>query len=140
MEYSYSLKLIYTDNLYAILDVLKKEGCFLQYDYEMSRKSNKRILEDLRDIKLYTKTQSNLQDLTFLLNPKIRSWIHYYGKIKRNSLKPVFYYLHHRILKRILNKYKRFKRSRILAVKWLKRITRDYLNMFYHWELGYQLK
>lgn len=139
MEYSYSLKLIYTDNLYTILDVLKKGGCFLQYDYEMSRKSKKRILEDLRDIKLHTKTQSNLQDLAFLLNPKIKSWIHYYIKIKRNSLKPIFYYLHHRILKWILNKYKRFKRSRILAVKWLKRITRDYLNKFYHWKLGYQL-
>ncbi|MCX2764961.1 hypothetical protein OQJ66_19390 [Aquimarina muelleri] len=43
--------------------------------------------------------------------------MHYYGKIKRNSLKPVFYYLHHRIIKWILNKYKRFKGSRVLAVK-----------------------
>lgn len=118
---------------------LKKGGCFLQYDCKMSRKSKKRILEDLRDMKLHTKTQCNLQDLVFLLNPKIRGWIHYYGKIKRNSLKPVFYYLHHRILKWILNKYKRFKGSRVLAVKWLRRITRDYPTMFYHWELGYQL-
>jgi RNA-directed DNA polymerase len=54
------------------------------------------------------------------------SWINYYGKIKRNSLKPVFYYLHHHIIKWILNKYKRFKRSRVLAVKWLRRITKDY--------------
>lgn len=118
---------------------LKKGGCFLQYDCKMSRKSKKRILEDLRHMKLHTKTQCNLQDLALLLNPKIRGWIHYYGKIKRNSLKPVFYYLHHRIIKWILNKYKRFKRSRVLAVKWLRRITRDYPNMFYHWELGYQL-
>ena len=118
---------------------LKKGGCFLQYDCKMSRKSKKRILEDLRDMKLHTKTQCNLQNLAFLLNPKIRGWIHYYGKIKRNSLKPVFYYLHHRIFKWILNKYKRFKRSRVLAVKWLRRITRPYPNMFYHWELGYQL-
>jgi len=118
---------------------LKRGGFFLQYDCKMSRKSKKRILEDLRQMKLHTKTQSNLQDLAAKLNPKIRGWIHYYGKIKRNSLKPVFYYLHHRIIKWILNRYKRFKRSRVLAVKWLKRITKDYPTMFYHWALGYQL-
>ena len=118
---------------------LKKGGCFLQYDCKMSRKSKKRILEDLRQMKLHTKTQSSLQDLATKLNPKIRGWINYYGKIKRNSLKPVFYYLHHRIIKWILNRYKRFKRSRVLAVKWLRLITKDYPTMFYHWALGYQL-
>ncbi len=51
---------------------LKKGGCFLQYDCKMSRKSKKRILEDLRDMKLHAKTQCNLQDLAFLLNSKIR--------------------------------------------------------------------
>jgi RNA-directed DNA polymerase len=88
---------------------------------------------------LHNKTQSNIQDLAIKLNPKIRGWINYYGKVKRNSLKPVFYYLHHHIIKWILNKYKRFKRSRVLAVKWLRLITSHYPNMFYHWALGYQL-
>jgi len=122
-----------------IMTKLRKGGFFLQYDCQMSRKSKKRILKDLRGLNIHNKTQSNLQDLAFMLNPKIRGWINYYGKIKRNSLKPVFYYLHHRIIKWILNKYKRFKRSCVLAVKWLRRITKDYPNMFYHWALGYQL-
>jgi RNA-directed DNA polymerase len=38
-----------------------------------------------------------------------------------------------------LNKYKRFKRSRVLVVKWLRGITKHYPTMFYHWALGYQL-
>ena len=118
---------------------LRKGGYFLQYGCKMSRKSKKRILKDLRQLNIHRKTRSNLQDLAILLNPKIRGWINYYGKIKRNALKPVFYYLHHRIIKWILNRYKRFKGSRVLAVKWLRRITRDYPNMFYHWALGYQL-
>ncbi|WP_459213169.1 group II intron maturase-specific domain-containing protein [Aquimarina rhabdastrellae] len=100
-----------------IMISLKKGGCFLQYDCTMSRKSKKRILRELRDMKLHTKTQCNLQDLAIMLNPKIRRWIHYYGKIRRNSLKPILYYLYHRILKWILNKYKRFRRSRVLAIK-----------------------
>ncbi|NQY10149.1 MAG: group II intron reverse transcriptase/maturase [Flavobacteriales bacterium] len=122
-----------------IMTKLRKGVFFLQYDCKMSRKSKKRILKGIRDLNLHRKTRSNLQDLAIVLNPKIRGWINYYGKVKRNSLKPVFYYLHHRIIKWILNKYKRFKGSRVLAVKWLRNITKHYPTMFYHWELGYQL-
>lgn len=118
---------------------LKRGGFFLQYDCKKSRKLKKRILKDLRKMEFHRRSQSNIQDLAILLNSKIRGWINYYGKIKRNSLKPVFYYLHHRLIKWLLNKYKRFKRSRVLAVKWLRQITKSYPNMFYHWALGYKL-
>jgi group II intron reverse transcriptase/maturase len=118
---------------------LRKGGVFLQYDCKMSRKSKKRILRALREMELHKKSQSTIQDLALLLNSKIRGWINYYGKVSRKSLKPVFYYLHHRLIKWILNKYKRFKRSRVLAVKWLRRVTVQYPNLFYHWALGYQL-
>lgn len=118
---------------------LKKGGYFLQFDCLMSRKSKKRILNDLREMSIHRKTGRDLQDLAVMLNPRIRGWVNYYGKIKRDSLKPVFYHLHHRIIKWILNKYKRFKGSRVLAVKWLRRITKQFPNLFYHWSLGYQL-
>lgn len=118
---------------------LRKGGVFLQYDFKMSRKSKKRIVQEIREMRFHKKSQSTIQDLAKSLNLKIRGWINYYGKLKRKSLKPVFYYLHHRMIKWILNKYKRFKRSRVLAVKWLRRITVQYPNLFYHWSLGYQL-
>lgn len=122
-----------------IMMKLRKGGSFLQFDCIMSRKSKKRILKDMRDMNFHKRTQINLEDIAQMLNPKIRGWINYYGKINRRSLKPVFYYLHHRIIKWILNKYKRFKGSRVRAIKWLRRITCDYPNLFYHWALGYKL-
>ena len=118
---------------------LKKGGSFLQFDCKMSRKSKIRITRELRKLGFHNKTQKGIQDLAKLLNPKIRGWVQYYGKISRRSLQPVFYYLHQRMIKWILNKYKRFKRSRIKAIKWLKSITKSYPNMFYHWQLGYRL-
>jgi hypothetical protein len=63
----------------------------------------------------------------------------YYGKINRRSLRPVFYYLHHRMIKWVLNKYKRFNRSKVKAVQWLRRVCEQYPYLFYHWEVGYQL-
>ncbi|MBL4561859.1 MAG: hypothetical protein JKX79_12840 [Labilibaculum sp.] len=105
----------------------------------MSRKSKVRLTCVLRDLKFHNKSQHTIQDLAVLLNPKIRGWLNYYGRINRRCMKPVFYYLHHRLIKWILNKYKRFKGSKVKAVQWLRRICTSYPNLFYHWTLGYQL-
>jgi RNA-directed DNA polymerase len=118
---------------------LKKGGSFLQFDCKMSRKSKTRITGELRKLAFHNKTQRGIQDLANLLNPKIRGWVQYYGKISRRSLQPVFYYLHNRMIGWILNKYKSFKGSKIKAVQWLRFITKSYPNLFYHWELGYKL-
>ncbi|MDT8442581.1 MAG: group II intron reverse transcriptase/maturase, partial [Desulfuromonadales bacterium] len=92
---------------------LKKGGSFLQFDCILSRKSKVRITQELRKLDFHNKTQRTIQDLAILLNPKIRGWINYYGRINRRCLKPVFYYLHHRMIKWVLNKYNRFKRSKV---------------------------
>ena len=118
---------------------LKRGGSFLQFDCIMSRKSKVRITRELRDLQFHNKSQRTLQDLAVLLNPKIRGWLNYYGKIHPRCMKPVFYYLHHRLIKWSLNKYKRFKQSKVKAVNWLRQICNCYPNLFYHWTLGYQL-
>ena len=61
------------------------------------------------------------------------------GGISSRSLKPVFYYLHHRILTWVLKKYESFKGSKVKAIAWLRAIEKSYPNLFYHWELGYKL-
>ena len=118
---------------------LRRGGSFLQFDCILRRKSKARTTQKLRKLDFHNKTQCSIQDLALLLNPKIRGWLNYYGKINRRCLRPVFYYLHHRTLKWVLNKYKRFKRSKVKAVRWLGWVYKSYPNLFYHWVLGYQL-
>lgn len=118
---------------------LKKGGSFLQFDCIMSRKSKVRITQELRKLNFHNMTQRSIQDLAILLNPKIRGWLNYYGKINRRCLRPVFYHLHHRMIKWTLNKYKRFNRSKVKAVRWLRWVYNSFPNLFYHWTLGYQL-
>lgn len=122
-----------------IRNQLRAGGSFMQYDCKMSRKSKVRITQTLREMNFHNKSQITIQDLANKLNPKIRGWIQYYGKISKRSLQPVFYYLHHRMIRWILNKYKRFKGSKVKAVAWLKIVGKSYPNLFYHWELGYKL-
>lgn len=122
-----------------IRNKLKSGGSFLQYDCKMSRKSKVRITQELMKLGFHNKSQWTIQGVANLLNPKIRGWIQYYGKISKRSLKPVFYYLHHRMIRWILNKYKSFKGSKVKAIAWLREIGKSYPNLFYHWELGYKL-
>jgi RNA-directed DNA polymerase len=122
-----------------IRNKLKSGGSFLQYDCKMSRKSKVRITQELMKSGFHNKSQWTIQGIANLLNPKIRGWIQYYGKISKRSLKPVFYYLHHRLLRWILNKYKSFKGSKVKAIAWLRAVGKSYPNLFYHWELGYKL-
>jgi RNA-directed DNA polymerase len=118
---------------------LKLGGSFLQYDCKMSRKSKVRITQELKKLGFHNRSQLTIQDVATLLNPKIRGWIRYYGTISRRSLNPVFYYLHHRLLGWVLNKYKRFGGSKVKAITWLRTIGTSYPNLFYHWGSGYKL-
>jgi len=117
---------------------LKRGGSFLQFDCKMSRKSKKRILKTLSEMAFHKKSRLKIQDLAKMLNPKIRGWANYYGRVSRKSLTPVLYHLHQRIIKWVLNKYKGFKGSKIKAVNWLRRILKFHPNLFYHWQLGYK--
>jgi group II intron reverse transcriptase/maturase len=122
-----------------IRNKLKAGGSFLQFDCKMSRKSKVRITQELKKLAFHNKSQWSLQGIANLLNPKIRGWIQYYGRISKRSLKPVFYYLHQRTIRWVLNKYKSFKGSKVKAIACLRAIGKSYPNLFYHWEVGYKL-
>lgn len=55
----------------------------------MCRKYKGHIITELRELAFHKKTQPGIQDLAKLLNPRIRGWVHYYGKISRSSLQPL---------------------------------------------------
>ena len=76
---------------------LKGGGSFLQFDCKMSHRSKSRILEKLRNLGFHKKSYLKIQDLVDLLNPMIRGWANYYGRVSMKSLTSVFYHLHHQM-------------------------------------------
>ena len=111
----------------------------MRFDCIMSRKAKVGITKQLREMNFHNKSQPTIQDIAALLNPNIRGWLNYYGKISRRSLGPVCYYLHHRLIKWVLNKYKRFRASKAKAVNWLRKVYNAQPNLFYHWYAGYKM-
>ena len=114
----------------------QRGGLFLGYDCAISKKSYSKIVGEIRATKFDRRAKS-WGEIAQLLNEKIRGWIHYYDKHRRNTLTSVFHRLHNRLAKWIQNYYKKFKGSKILAYEHLKYIRRHYPTLFYHWEIGY---
>ena len=118
--------------------VSKRGGMFLGYDCEISKKSYSKILKVIREFRFHRWAKS-WQEIAGLLNSKIRGWVQYYDKLCYRTLTNVFHQLHLRLIKWIMNYYKRFKRGIKRSAAYLKYVYRRYPTMFYHWEIGYHL-
>lgn len=112
---------------------------FLGYDCTISQKNYSRIVRVFGDLKIHRRTNSTLEDIARTLNPKIRGWMQYYETFRKRSMTNIFHRLHNRLVKWILNKYKRFKGSVKRGFRYLRGIYKSYPYLFYHWNLGYPL-
>lgn len=117
----------------------KSGGMFLGYDCSVSKPNYTRMVKTFKDLQFDRWSGATLQEIADELNPKIRGWMGYYEKFIKGSLSKVFRSLHNRLVKWILNKYKRFKGSRKRGFDYLRKIYKDYPYIFYHWSVGYPL-
>ena len=106
---------------------------FIGYTPAISPKSLKKIYKEIRSMKLHLKSGHTLEDLAELINPKMRGWMNYYGSYYKSALDVVFYRLNWILNKWARKKYKRLKKSKRLAWKWLNRIMKKEPTLFAHW-------
>ena len=116
----------------------KRGGMFLGYDCEISKKSYSKILKEIRETRFH-KGAKSWQEIAAMFNSKIRGWIQYYDKFCYRTLTNVFHHFHNRLIKWIMNYYKKFKGSIKRAASYLRYIRKRYPTLFYHWEIGYPL-
>lgn len=112
----------------------KKRGMFLGYDCAISISSRKQIADKLEEIKVNRLNFKSIVGVAQYLNPKIRGWVHYYGKFKMYELTKVFRIFRKRLIAWARRRYKRFKNNLKKAYKWLKTIREQFPNLFYHWQ------
>jgi len=99
----------------------------------ISPKSLKKIYQEIRGWKLHLKSGHTLEDLAEFINPKMRGWMNYYGSYNKSALAVVFLRLNWILNKWARKKYKRLRKSKRLAWKWLNRIMKNEPTLFAHW-------
>jgi RNA-directed DNA polymerase len=115
----------------------RQEGeMFLGYDCAISITSKKRILADIRATRFHRWSTGTIEDLARLLNPKLRGWVNYFGKYGKSELIRVFRVFHSRLVRWVMNRYKRFGRSKLKAYSFLQKMQ-SRGSVFYHWDCGF---
>jgi hypothetical protein len=90
----------------------------------------------IRDLNLRRQTQLSLQDIARQINPLLRGWIAYYGRYARSALYPVLQYVNQTLLAWALRKFKRFKRHKLPASRFLQRLATECVDLLVHWQIG----
>jgi len=101
----------------------------------ISKKSETRILDELRKMAIQKWVKYDIHGLASILSAKIRGWLNYYGKFRISEMQKVFRLLNIRIAKWARQKYKL--KTYAKSYGWLKRIMKWYPNTFVHWEYGF---
>lgn len=96
----------------------------------------KSMREAIRDLEIRRHTEVSMADVARELNPLLRGWIEYYGRYTPSALAPIYRYVNQTILAWVMRKYKRFKRHKIRAGRFLTRVARNNAGLFVHWRAG----
>lgn len=110
-----------------------KYGIFLGFDLGISNAAKKSIRYDLRRLQLHRRTQTNIEALAELLNPKTRGWINYFGKFRPYHLSTLWEGINDILSKWAAKTFKRFNRSVKKAREWLRVCYRKQPKLFAHW-------
>jgi len=108
---------------------------FWGYRPAISKKSQKKITNELSRLAFHKWSSLDIQGLANVLAPMIRGWINYYGRFRLSEMHWVFRLLNVRIAKWIRWKYKL--KTYAQSYGRLKRFIQWYPNMFVHWTYGF---
>lgn len=108
---------------------------FLIFGCEMSSKVRSRISAEWCKRKWHRQSNLSIQDIANQINSQMRGLIQYFCQVSvsQKGLYKLIRALHFRIMKWVINKYKRFGRSYSRAFDWLRDIQNQYPNLSDHW-------
>jgi Group II intron, maturase-specific domain. len=100
----------------------------------VSKKSGKSFRDKIKGMEIHKSTGCNLSIIAEKLNPIIRGWINYFGKYNASAMKYSLDCIDRRLVRWAMCKYKRFRRHRRMAEKWLNEIKDRESELFAHWK------
>lgn len=118
-------------------DEFGKGHRWLGYVTSISRKASARLVTQIEKWKIHRATGAELADLAQQKAKVIRGWINYYGRFRLYCMVRVFRALNARLVRWVMNKYKRYRRRKFQAKQFLCEISRLYPTLFEHWKYGF---
>jgi RNA-directed DNA polymerase len=102
----------------------------------VSDKSMKSMREKMKRWMTLKTAGCEIEEVAAEINPVIRGWINYYGKFYISKLRNFMQAINYKIVKWVRSKYLKVRASELKGLKWLKRISLKYPDLFAHWTIG----
>ena len=112
---------------------------FMSFSPAISRKAEKAIRDELRSWKMHRRSTVDIFYWAGVLNPKLRGWINYYGRFRRDALYGIYKMFTKILIKWAKVKYKGLKRSWRYAKQFIARIAKCHPDLFEFWKLGWRI-
>ena len=109
---------------------------FLNFSPAVSGEAAKRMRREIRSWRLHLRADKTLTDLALMFNATLQGWINYYGRFYKSMLYPTFRHLNEILVRWAAGKYKRLRRHRARARRFLADVARRQPGLFAHWRLG----
>lgn len=109
---------------------------FVNFSPAISTQSKKKISKAIRSWNLQQRSDKNLRDLAKMFNSKLQGYINYYSKFYKSAMYPLFRRLNERLAHWVERKFKRVRRHKTKAIRWLGKMCKQEPNLFAHWKFG----
>ena len=113
----------------------KAGNFFVGFLPAMSNKAAKSIRDEMRNWRIYNRTDKTLKDFSRMFNPKLRGWINYYANFYKSEMFKVFHVLNRMMTKWAMRKFKNMRGRQRRATHWLGRIALRQPQLFAHWQM-----
>jgi RNA-directed DNA polymerase len=109
---------------------------FVNFSPAISTKAKKKISAEIRSWNLQERSDKSLVDLANMFNARLQGYINYYSKFYKSAMYPLFQRLNERLAHWVERKFKRVRRHKKRAIKWLGSMCKQNPDLFAHWRFG----
>jgi RNA-directed DNA polymerase len=109
---------------------------FLNFTPAVSDEAGKRMRREMRRWSVARRSDKTLTDLALMFNVVLQGWINYYGRFYKSMLYPVFRHVNDTLVRWAMRKYKRLRRHKGRARRFIADVARRQPGLFAHWRFG----
>ena len=109
---------------------------FLNFSPAVSNEAKTAMRREMRRWRLHLRPDKTLTDLALMFNSKLQGWINYSGRFYKSMLYPVFRHFNDLLVMWAMRKYKRLRRHKSRARRFIADVARRQPGLFAHWRWG----
>jgi len=109
---------------------------FMGFTPAVSGKALTAMRQTVRRMRFRRRTESELEDIAWQLNPILQGWLEYYGRFHPSALAPLLMHINSTLVAWAMRKYKRLRGKKIRTVRFLRKMAKEKPKLFSHWKRG----